>query len=86
MFAATCKSLLDYVQDGGVAFSAEEITLLAVGNVVAFLVAMIAIKSFISYLTKNGFRAFGYYRIIMGVVILALWKLGYFEGVNVGDF
>jgi undecaprenyl-diphosphatase len=86
MFAATCKSLLDYVQDGGVAFSAAEITLLAVGNVVAFLVAMIAIKSFIGYLTKNGFRAFGYYRIVAGLVILALWKFGYFEGVNVGNF
>lgn len=86
MFAATCKSLWDYVKDGGVAFSTEEITLLAVGNIVAFVVAMVAIKSFISYLTKNGFRAFGYYRIVAGLVILLLWKLGYFEGVNVGDF
>ncbi len=86
MFAATCKSLWDYVKDGGVAFTSEEITLLAVGNVVAFLVAMVAIKSFISYLTKNGFRAFGYYRIIAGVVILVFWKMGYFDGVNVGDF
>ncbi len=86
MFAATCKSLWDYVKDGNVVFSAEEITLLAAGNAVAFLVAMAAIKSFISYLTKNGFRAFGYYRIVVGAVILVLWKMGYFEGVNVGDF
>lgn len=86
MFAATCKSLWDYVKDEGGSFSSQEITLLAVGNVVAFVVAMIAIKSFIGYLTKHGFRVFGYYRILAGVVILVLWKMGYFEGVNVGDF
>ncbi len=86
MFAATCKSLWDYLKDGGGAFTSQEITLLAVGNLVAFLVAMVAIKSFINYLTKNGFRAFGYYRIIAGMLILVLWKMGYFDGVNVGDF
>lgn len=86
MFAATCKSLWDYVKDEGGSFSSQELTLLAVGNVVAFVVAMIAIKSFIGYLTKHGFRVFGYYRILAGVVILVLWKMGYFEGVNVGDF
>ena len=57
-----------------------------VGNVVAFFVAMIAIKTFIGYLTKHGFRVFGYYRIVAGVIILLLWKMGYFDGVNVGDF
>jgi undecaprenyl-diphosphatase len=86
MFAATCKSLWDYVKDEGGSFSAQELTLLAVGNVVAFLVALVAIKSFIGYLTKHGFRVFGYYRILAGVVILVLWKMGYFDGVNVGDF
>lgn len=86
MFGATCKSLWDFVKEGGVAFSAQEITLLAVGNVVAFLVAMVAIKSFITYLTKHGFRMFGYYRIVAGMAILILWWMGYFEGVNVGDF
>lgn len=86
MFAATCKSLWDYVKDDGGTFSSQELTLLAVGNVVAFLVAMVAIKSFIGYLTKHGFRIFGYYRIAAGVIILLLWKMGYFNGVNVGDF
>lgn len=86
MFAATCKSLLDFFKDEGGSFTSQEITLLAVGNVVAFVVAMVAIKSFIGYLTKHGFRIFGYYRIIAGVIILLLWKMGYFAGVNVGDF
>ena len=86
MFAATCKSLWDYVQDEGGSFTSQEISLLAVGNVVAFLVAMVAIKSFIRYLTKHGFKVFGYYRIAVGLILLLLWKLGVFSQVNVGDF
>jgi undecaprenyl-diphosphatase len=85
MFAATCKSLWDYVDEGG-SFTGEEVALLAVGNVVAFVVAMIAIKAFIGFLTKHGFKVFGYYRIVVGVIILILWEMGYFEGVNVGSF
>lgn len=86
MFAATCKSLWDYFQEEGGSFSSQEIGLLAVGNIVAFLVAMVAIKSFIQYLTKHGFKVFGYYRIAVGLIILVLWKLGVFSQVNVGDF
>lgn len=86
MFAATCKSLWDHVQDGGAAFTQHEILLLVVGNVVGFIVAMIAIKGFIHFLTKNGFRIFGYYRIAVGLIVLILAALGYFEGVDVGAF
>jgi undecaprenyl-diphosphatase len=86
MFAATCKSLYDYVQDEGGTFTSGELTLLAVGNVVAFIVALVAIKSFIRFLTRNGFRIFGYYRIAVGLIILLLWALGWFEGVEVSNF
>jgi undecaprenyl-diphosphatase len=75
MFAATVLSLGEYFLDGGT-FGRKEITALIVGNVVAFIVAMIAIKSFISFLTKHGFAIFGYYRIIVGIVILILYFLG----------
>ncbi len=85
MFAATCKSLWDYVDEGG-SFTGEELTLLAVGNVVAFVVAMIAIKAFIGFLTKHGFKVFGYYRIVVGILILILWSTGYFDGVNLENF
>jgi len=54
----------------------DNLTTLLIGNVVAFLVAMAAIKFFIGYLTKYGFKAFGYYRIIVGVVILVLLSMG----------
>jgi len=43
---------------------------------VAFIVALIAIKSFITFLTKHGFKLFGYYRIAIGVIILVLYFVG----------
>jgi undecaprenyl-diphosphatase len=56
--------------------TADNIRLLLIGNAVAFVVAMLAIKGFISFLTKHGFKVFGYYRIIVGLVILILLLLG----------
>ncbi|MCB9335503.1 MAG: undecaprenyl-diphosphate phosphatase [Flavobacteriales bacterium] len=75
MLAATGYKLLKFYKAGG-GFHGEEITLLIVGNVVAFIVAIIAIKGFISFLTKHGFKYFGYYRIILGITILALYFMG----------
>ncbi len=75
MFAATCKKMLDYYQEG-ISLSNNEWTLLAIGNLVGFIVAIIAIKSFISFITKNGFKIFGYYRIFVGAAILILYFLG----------
>ena len=49
---------------------------MVVGNLVAFIVAMVAIKSFIGYLTRHGFKIFGYYRIIVGIIILVLYYYG----------
>ncbi len=71
MFGATAKKLFDYYQDGFV-LSSQQINLLIIGNIVAFIVAMFAIKTFIDYLSKNGFKIFGYYRILIGLTILIL--------------
>ncbi|MBN2173972.1 MAG: undecaprenyl-diphosphate phosphatase [Bacteroidales bacterium] len=57
--------------------TADNIDILIVGNIVAFIVALIAIKTFINYLAKHGFKLFGYYRIIVGIVILAFIAFGY---------
>ena len=57
-------------------FGAAEIKLLVIGNIFAFVVAIIAIKSFINFLTRHGFKLFGYYRIIIGAVIIVLYFLG----------
>jgi undecaprenyl-diphosphatase len=75
MFAATAFKLLKFYQSGN-SFGGNEIALLAVGNAVAFIVAMLAIRSFISYLTAHGFKLFGYYRITLGVLLLILYWLG----------
>ncbi len=75
MFAATVLSMYKYFKNGG-EFGSTEITAMAVGNIVAFIVAMIAIKSFINFLTKHGFAVFGYYRIVVGIIILLLYYLG----------
>lgn len=56
--------------------SAKDLQVLLLGNAVAFVVAMLAIKFFIDFLTKNGFKLFGYYRIILGVFLLVLLALG----------
>ncbi|KAA5544731.1 undecaprenyl-diphosphate phosphatase [Adhaeribacter rhizoryzae] len=54
----------------------EDLKILLFGNAVAFVVAMLAIKFFIGFLTKYGFKVFGYYRIIVGVLILVLLAMG----------
>lgn len=73
MFAASGKKLLDNYH----VFNSENISILLIGNIVAFIVAMISIKFFINYLSKYGFRLFGYYRIVVGITILALLAMGY---------
>lgn len=75
MFAATVKDLFDYYQqESGLADG--ELQLLIIGNLVAFIVAMLAIKSFIAYLTRHGFKVFGYYRILVGIIILLFYFFG----------
>lgn len=68
MFGATLKKTYDYFQEGYV-LDQEQINLLIIGNVIGFLVAILAIKTFIDYLSKHGFKVFGYYRIIFGIFI-----------------
>jgi undecaprenyl-diphosphatase len=74
MFAATAKSIFDYVQDGG-AITGAHMKLFAIGNVVAFVVAILAIKAFIAILSQYGFKGFGWYRIVVGGIILVLYAL-----------
>ena len=71
MLGATVKKSYDYYQDGFV-LTDDQINLLIIGNVVGFIVALIAIKSFIGFLQKYGFKLFGYYRIIAGIAILLI--------------
>lgn len=71
MLGATVKKCYDYYKDGYV-LTDDQINLLVIGNIAAFVVAMIAIKGFIGFLSKNGFKIFGYYRIIAGLILLLI--------------
>ena len=71
MFGATLKKCYDYYKDGFV-LTHDQINFLIIGNVVAFIVALIAIKTFIGFISKNGFKVFGYYRIIAGITLLVI--------------
>ena len=77
MFAATVYKMYKLFSEGGTDIIMNNLGALIVGNLVAFVVAMLAIKFFISYVTKYGFKAFGWYRIIVGLVILALLFTGH---------
>ena len=72
MFAASAYKLLKTYKNHALSFSEKELLLLGIGNLVAFLVALFAIRTFIGLLTKYGFKVFGYYRIAVGVIILVL--------------
>ncbi len=71
MLGATVKKSYDYYE-AGFQLSSEQANFLIIGNVVGFIVALIAIKSFITYLSKHGFKIFGYYRIIAGIAVLLI--------------
>jgi len=75
MLAASVKSLWDVHKSNPEVFSRDYMTTLAVGCAVAFVVSMLAIRFFITYLQRHGFRIFGYYRIFAGALILFLiWR------------
>jgi undecaprenyl-diphosphatase len=73
MFGASAYKLLQNHEIIGVN---NNLQLLIVGNIIAFIVALLAIKAFISFLTKFGFRSFGVYRIIVGATIIILISMG----------
>ncbi len=77
MAAASGYKLMKLIAEpNGVQLLSDNLLTLIIGNVVAFIVAMAAIKFFIGYVTKFGFKAFGYYRIVVGVVLLVLLAMG----------
>jgi undecaprenyl-diphosphatase len=74
MLAATGYKLYKYYKENG-GFTHYEIHYLLIGNVVAFIVALLAIKFFIGFVKKHGFKFWGWYRIVLGIILLLLiWK------------
>lgn len=79
MLGATCLELYKLIThgDGNILTEGDNLAVLIVGSIVAYLVAIAAIKFFISYVTKYGFKMFGWYRILVGAVILVLMLFDY---------
>jgi len=77
MAAASGYKLLKIIlEPNGVLMLKENLMTLLIGNVVAFIVAMIAIKTFITFLQKHGFKVFGWYRIVVGLILITLLLMG----------
>ena len=74
--ASGYKLLKAFTSESGMQLLSDNLATLLIGNLVAFVVAILAIKFFISFLTKYGFKAFGYYRIVVGLLIIILMFCG----------
>ena len=77
MLGATVYKVYDLIKEGGTEIITDNISTLLIGNAVAFIVALLAIKFFINFVTKYGFKAFGWYRIVVGALILILLFMGH---------
>lgn len=76
MMAATAKSLYDVYTESPEVLNSENVGTLVMGSVVAFVVAVLAIRLFIAFVQRNGFRVFGWYRIVVGGLLMALILAG----------
>ncbi len=79
MFGATLKDLYDTYKHGHIPAAEihQDIKFLIIGSVIAFIVAMLAIRTFITFLERRGFRLFGVYRIIAGLFVIGLYYTGH---------
>jgi undecaprenyl-diphosphatase len=78
MFAATVYKIYKYIKENG-SFTSDQIKILTIGNIVAFVVALLAIKFFITMLKKYGFRMWGIYRVVVGLALLIMLYTGYLK-------
>jgi len=78
MLAATVYKIFKYIKQYG-AFTSDQIKILTIGNIVAFVVALLAIKFFITMLKKYGFRMWGIYRVLVGIILLIMLWTGYLK-------
>ena len=71
MFGASLLKIVKF----GFAFSSQELVVLLVGMVVAFVVSMIVIRFLMGYIKKHDFKVFGWYRIVLGVLVLVYFGI-----------
>lgn len=71
MAGASLLKLLKYIVKVGLKFTSMELAILGVGSLVAFIVSILIIKFLMSYIRKHDFKPFGWYRIVLGILVLA---------------
>ena len=76
MLGATCYEVLKFWKSGELSVLSDHMGLLVVGNVISFIVALAAVRFFITFVQKHTFASFGWYRIAVAGVILAMLGLG----------
>ena len=77
MAGATLLDLLDLLKEDTAWATSHNITMLILGSVISFVVALLAMRWFVDFLTKYGFKAFGIYRIVVGSIIIILLLTGH---------
>ena len=75
MFGASLLKVVKFIAKVGFAFSSGELVILLIGMAVAFIVSIIVIKFLMGYIKKNNFKVFGWYRIVLGIVVLLYFNL-----------
>lgn len=76
MLGASLVKLLKYFMEVGFGFSGSEVIILAVGMITAFIISMISIKFLVNFVKKHDFKVFGYYRIILGIIVILCGACG----------
>lgn len=79
LLGATVYKLYKYYKIAG-GFSSHEINLLVVSNIISFIVALFAVKFFIEFIKKHGFKVWGFYRVVLGIALLIMIYAGYIQG------
>jgi undecaprenyl-diphosphatase len=75
MFGASLLKVAKFISENGFVFATNEIVTIILGMLVAFIVSVFAIKFLIGYIKKNDFKVFGYYRIVLGVIVILYFTL-----------
>ena len=76
MLGASLVKLLKYFMEVGIGFTGSEVITLVVGLVTAFVVSMASIKFLVNFVQKHDFKVFGYYRIVLGIIVIICGMLG----------
>ena len=74
MIGASGLKIVKFILNGN-SFSFQSTIVLLVGTVVSFIVSVIAIKFLMNYIKKNDFTVFGWYRIILGIILICYWLI-----------